>query len=98
MRSGRWPGRNEAGASGPSQKALRVNERKAKVEWSGFVRWMMRGSENDVENDEDGADGDGGVGNVKGGPAVGTEPDFEEVGDATVEDAVGDVAGGTAKK
>jgi len=59
---------------------------------------VVGGGEEDVEEDEDGADGDGGVGDVEGGPAVGAEPDFEEVGDGAVEDAVGDVAGGAAEE
>src|ERR1700722_10713971 len=54
---------------------------------------MVFGAQEDVENDEGGADGDGGVGDVEGGIVVAAEADFEEVGDGAVEDAVGDVAG-----
>ena len=55
-------------------------------------------AEEDVENDEGGADGDGGVGDVEGGIVVGAEPDFEEIGNGAVKDAIGDVAGGAAEK
>src|SRR6266849_5717352 len=54
--------------------------------------------EEDVDDDEGGADGDGGIGDVEGGPVVAAEPDFEEVGDRAVDDAVGYVAGGTAEQ
>ena len=50
-----------------------------------------------VDDDEGGADGDGGVGDVEGRPVVAAEPDFEEVCDSAVDDAVGHVAGGTAE-
>ena len=53
--------------------------------------------EEDVDDDEGGADGDGGVGDVEGGPVVGAEPDFEEVGDGAVDDAIGYVASGAAE-
>ena len=59
---------------------------------------MVFGAEEDVENDERGADGDGGVGDVEGGIVVVAEADFEEVGDGAVEDAIGDVAGGAAEE
>ncbi len=58
----------------------------------------MSWAEEDVENDECGADSDGGVGDVEGGIVIGAEPDFEEIGNGTVKDAVGDVAGGAAEK
>jgi len=51
-----------------------------------------------VDNDEDGADGDCGVGDVEGGPMVAAEPDFEEVCDRTVDDAIGYIAGGPAQQ
>ncbi len=54
--------------------------------------------EQDVEDQQNGADGDGGIGNVEGGPAVGTQKDLEEIGDAAVKDAVGDVAGSPAEQ
>ena len=67
-----------------------------RLETSGVV--VTCGAEEDVENDEGGADGDGGVGYVEGGIVVVAEADFEEVGDGAVEDAVGDVAGGAAEE
>ena len=54
--------------------------------------------EEDVEDDEGGADGDSGVCNVKGRPVVAAEPDFEEVGYSAVDDAIGYVAGGAAEQ
>ena len=59
---------------------------------------VMFVEEEDVDDDEGGADGDGGVGYVEGGPVVGAEPDLEEVGDRAVDDAVGYVAGGAAEQ
>src|SRR6267378_7920093 len=56
------------------------------------------GAEEDIQDDEGGADGDGGVGDVEGGIVEGAEPNFEEIGDGAVEDTIGDVAGGAAKK
>ena len=52
--------------------------------------------EEDVDDDKGGADGDGGIGDVESGPVVAAEPDFEEVGDRFVDDAVGYVASGAA--
>ena len=60
----------------------------------GSFRWR----EHQIQDQEDRADGDGGVGYVEGGPAISAEPDFEEVGDGAVEDAIGDVAGGAAEQ
>ena len=59
---------------------------------------VVFGAEEDVENDERGAYGDGGIGYVKGGVVVIAEADFEEVGDGAVKDAVGDVTCGAAEK
>ena len=56
------------------------------------------GAEQDVEDDEDGADGDGRIGDVEGRPMISAEQNFEEIGNSTADDAVGDVAGGAAKK
>jgi len=53
--------------------------------------------EKDVDDDESSTDGDGGIGDVEGGPVVAAEPDFEEVGDRAVDDAIGHVAGCTAE-
>src|ERR1700733_14546399 len=58
----------------------------------------MFGAEEDVENDQRGADGDGGVGDVESGIVKAAEAEFEKVGDGAVEDAVGDVAGGSAEE
>src|SRR2546421_2403225 len=49
-----------------------------------------------IKKNENGADGDGGVGDVEGGVAVCAEPDFEKIGDCAVDDAVGEIAGGSA--
>lgn len=57
----------------------------------------MFGGEEDVEDKEDGADGDGGVGDIEGGPAVGAKPNFKEIGDSTVENAIGNISGGAAE-
>ena len=68
----------------------------------GVGFWL--GVEEDVGDQEDGADGDGGIGDVEGGPRVEdgewekAEPDFEEVGDGAVDDAVREIAGGAAQK
>ena len=51
-----------------------------------------------IEDYEGRADGDGGVGDVERGIVIAAEADFEEVGDGAVEDAVGDVASGSAEK
>ena len=64
----------------------------------GVVVRMVFVEEEDVDDDEGGADGDGGVGDVESGPVVAAEPDFEEVGDRAMDDAVGYVAGGTAQQ
>ena len=52
--------------------------------------------EEDVDDDEGSADGDSGVGDVEGRPVVAAEPDFEEVGNRAVDDAISYVAGGAA--
>jgi hypothetical protein len=62
------------------------------------VRGVVFVEEEDVDDDEGGADGDGGVGDVEGGPVIAAEPDFEEVGDRAVDDAVGYIAGGAAEQ
>src|ERR1700722_4583748 len=54
--------------------------------------------EEDVDDDEAGANGNGGVGDVEGRPVIAAEPDFEEVCDGAVDDAVGHVAGSTAEQ
>jgi len=64
----------------------------------GVVVHMVFVKEEDVDDDEGGADGDGGIGDVESGPVVAAEPDFEEVGDSAVDDAVGYVAGGAAEQ
>ena len=54
------------------------------------------------EKNEDGADGDGGIGDVEGGPGIEdssgeeAEPHFQEIGDGAVEEAVGEITGGAA--
>ncbi len=63
----------------------------------GFSR-SVSWAEEDIEDNEGGADGDGGVGDVESGIVVGAEPDFEEIGNGAVEDAIGDVASGAAEK
>jgi hypothetical protein len=63
-----------------------------------------REGEKDFEKNEDGADGDGGVGDVEGGPGIEegkvqeAEPDFQKIGDGAVEEAVGEIAGGATEK
>src|SRR5712664_642269 len=52
----------------------------------GFSR-SVSWAEEDIEDNEGGADGDGGVGDVESGIVVGAEPDFEEIGNGAVEDA-----------
>ena len=56
----------------------------------------MRGAER-VEDQEDAADDDGGVGDIKVGPVVVDDVDFEEVGDHAEADAVPDIADGAAE-
>src|SRR3974390_390054 len=59
---------------------------------------------NDIENQEDGADGDGGVGNIEGWPGIENlkgqeaQPDFEEIGDRPVDDAVRKIARSSAQQ
>src|ERR1700720_51590 len=55
---------------------------------------VVLGAEEHVQDDQRGADGDGGVGDVERRIVVVAEAHFEEVGDRAVEDAVGDVACG----
>src|SRR5579863_3024672 len=76
---------------------MRFERWRGRNERSGFVRGVVERREDNVEDDEDGANGDSGVGDVKSGPAVRTEPDFEEIRDGSVKDAVGDVASSAAK-
>ena len=64
----------------------------------GDVGGVVFVEEKDIDDDEGGTDGDGGVGDVEGGPVVGAKPDLQEVGDRAVDDAVGDVAGGAAEQ
>src|SRR5579863_6965106 len=64
----------------------------------GSFRCLALHAKECVQDDEGGADGDGRIGDVEGGVMVGAEPDFEEVGDGTVEDAIGDIAGRSAKE
>ena len=70
--------------------------------WNGNVaqlRWRaVLVGEKDVEDDEYGADSNGGVGDVECGIVVRAEPNFEEIRDGAVEDTIGDVTGGAAKK
>ena len=54
--------------------------------------------EEDVEDEEEGADSDSGVGDIEGGPAIGAEKDFEEIGDAAMENAIGDVSCSSAEE
>jgi len=54
--------------------------------------------EKDVDDDEGGADGDGGVCYVEGRPVIAAEPDFKEVCHGAVHDAVRHIAGGTAEE
>ena len=63
----------------------------------GFGRGVF-GAEEDIKDDEGGADGDGGVGGVEGRIMVRAQPNFEEIGDGAVEDTIGDVTGGAAEK
>ena len=57
-----------------------------------------------IKKNQNGADGDGGIGDIEGRPRIENaprkerEPDFEEVGDGTVNDAIGEVAGGSAEQ
>jgi hypothetical protein len=64
----------------------------------GDVGRVVFVEEEDVDDDEGGADSDGGIGDVEGGPVVAAEPHFEEVGDCAVDDPVGDVARGTTEQ
>ena len=59
---------------------------------------VMFVEEEDVDDDEGGADGDGGVGYVEGRPVIAAEPDFEEVCHGAVDDAVRHISGGTAEE
>ena len=51
-----------------------------------------------VDNDEDRADGDCGVGDIEGGPMITAEPDFEEIGDRPIDDAISYIASGPAQQ
>ena len=51
-----------------------------------------------VKQDENGADENSGIRNIERGIAVGAEPNFEEIRDRTVNDAIGDIAGRAAKQ
>src|SRR5258707_390467 len=55
-------------------------------------------TENNIENDERGANGDGGIRDVEGWVVVRAEPHLEEVRDRAMDDAVGDVARRSAEK
>ncbi len=55
-------------------------------------------TEQNVKEDENGADENSGIGDVKGGVAVGAKPDFEEIRHCAVEDPIGDVAGSAAEQ
>jgi hypothetical protein len=63
-----------------------------------------REGEKDFEKNEDGADGDGGIGDVEGRPGIEerkvekAEPDFQKIGDGAVKEAVREIAGGAAEK
>ena len=50
-----------------------------------------------IDDQQGGADGDGGVGDVEGRIVKGAEPNFEEIRDGPVEDTIGDVTGGASK-
>src|SRR5579883_3414725 len=60
--------------------------------------------EEDIEDEEEGANGNGGVGDIEGGPGIEdgkrneTQPDFEEIGDRAMDDAIGEIAGGAAQE
>src|SRR5712675_2302661 len=64
----------------------------------GSFRGVVFVEEENVDDDEGGAYGDGGVGDVEGRPVVTAEPDFEKVGDRAVDDAIGNVAGGATEE
>jgi hypothetical protein len=64
----------------------------------GVVVRVVFVEEEDVDDDEGGADGDGGIGDVEGRPVVAAEPNFEEVDDGAMDDAIGYVSGCTAKQ
>ena len=57
-----------------------------------------------IKKNQNSANGDGGIGDVESRPRIENaprkerEPDFEEVGDGTVNDAIGEVAGGPAEQ
>ena len=56
-----------------------------------FFLWNKK----DVDKHQDGADCNGGVCHVEGGIAVGAEPDFEEIGDGAMHDAIGKITRGS---
>jgi hypothetical protein len=58
----------------------------------------FRGEEEQIQNEQNGTDGDGGISHVKGGPAVAAEPYFEEVCDSSVKNSVSHVSGGSAEQ
>jgi len=64
----------------------------------GYFRGVVFVEEENVDDDEGGAYGDGGVGDVEGRPVVTAEPDFEEVGDRAVDDAIGNVPGSATEQ
>ena len=64
----------------------------------GDFGMVMFVEEQHVNNDQSRADGDGGIGDIERGPMVVAKPNLEEVGDGTVNDAVGYITGGTAKE
>src|SRR5437016_2152672 len=57
-----------------------------------------------VKKDKNGANSNGGIRDVEGGPRIESLPgkemkiDLDEIGDGAVEDAIGDVAGGAAEE
>src|SRR5262245_58422751 len=61
-------------------------------------RRLRRPGEEEVDQQQDGADGDGGVSDVESGIGVGAEQQLEEIGDGAMDDAVGDVARGSAEE
>ena len=58
----------------------------------------MFGAEEDIKDDEGGPDRDGGVGDVEGRVVITAKPQFEEIGDAAVDDSIGEITASAAEQ
>jgi hypothetical protein len=56
------------------------------------------GSEKYIDDEQGCANGDGGIRDVEGGIVVRAEPNFKKIGDRSVEDPIGNIAGSAAEE